>query len=675
MEIAIAPSDPNYIYASIANSSGCLKAVWQSKDNGENWIKIINAQSNNSNDPFNESNTGCQGAGWYSHSIAVNPIDKEKVYVGGIKLFMWNGADSSFQQIDATNLEGANESNPKYLAKYKHNIVFDHKDSTGNTAYITTDQGVFRSYTMNHTASEISFEKINMGLNSSMIFGLDAGIGGEILTGTAENGNILMCNNNDAAYPLNQISGSNLEGEYGSNGAISSLKPEVIFYSLPFGRVRRSFDKGTNIQSFIDETIGFSCDYPVCFSAPANCNAMGDANFVTRFHLMETRQRSVKFPTAYFYNSSDTIFEGLNTAISSTYTTFEAYNESVILPGDTHFIEDPLDSKFFLQTNCGFWVCSNPLSEETPVYHKVSNAICVAFDHSADGNHLYCLTTNSVIIFSGFNELNLGNTGTRNQLVNEPNTPLTTKIISIGDSVSLEGISVDKNNPNHVLISSVRSSGRVFKITDALEPNTVVTNILKDGDLVPFLPVYNCLIDIEDSNIYYLATELGIFATSNQGESWSAENRGLGMRIPVYDLKQKYLHNEECPVLYAGTHGAGVIRSLSRTSSLCNTIPQCAEAIIGNVREIKNAVIANKISVFPNPTQSDVTIEYDSEIKTISQIRVFDMLGKIVIENTSDSNEGLNQIKLNTHFLSGGYYFVHIENPKTKYQPQIFIKK
>ncbi|HIF14900.1 MAG TPA: exo-alpha-sialidase, partial [Bacteroidetes bacterium] len=89
IELAIAPSDNNYIYAGIANGGGDLVGIYQSKDGGSNWT-VIGPGSSQSFKPYSSS---AQSQGTYDNSLGVALDDPEKLFVGGVGLYSWTPTD------------------------------------------------------------------------------------------------------------------------------------------------------------------------------------------------------------------------------------------------------------------------------------------------------------------------------------------------------------------------------------------------------------------------------------------------------------------------------------------------------------------------------------------------------------------------------------------------------
>ncbi len=89
VEIAIAPTDPNRIYASVEGTiSGTESDLYLSEDAGTTWSVMIEL-----NDAANDDFLGGQGG--YDNTIAVHPYNEDIVYVGGVNMWKFTLEDGS----------------------------------------------------------------------------------------------------------------------------------------------------------------------------------------------------------------------------------------------------------------------------------------------------------------------------------------------------------------------------------------------------------------------------------------------------------------------------------------------------------------------------------------------------------------------------------------------------
>lgn len=176
IELAIAPSDNNVIYASCANknvsqptgapaaNSASLKGIFVSYDAGANWGLI--AQGSAQLDPL--SNSGSISTGDYAHCLLVNPSNSNQLFIGGYKFCMYTrtgGTDANPIGNWVTNMaQNFFTSSPSYL----HENIHDIKIIPGSPVkfYFVTDAGIYRSIDLTSASNFIppSFQPFYSGL-------------------------------------------------------------------------------------------------------------------------------------------------------------------------------------------------------------------------------------------------------------------------------------------------------------------------------------------------------------------------------------------------------------------------------------------------------------------------------------------------------------------------------
>ena len=128
------------------------------------------------------------------------------------------------------------------------------------------------------------------------------------------------------------------------------------------------------------------------------------------------------------------------------------------------------------------------------------------------------------------------------------------------DSASTQatGIAPDPNNANNAYLSisgftSMTGVGHIFTTTDFGATWTRADGAGGSSPL-PDVPVLRVLVDRRDSTgqTLYAATDVGVFQSTDGGETWAAFNLGVIPAVPVYDIEQN-----DNGVIYVGTHGRG----------------------------------------------------------------------------------------------------------------------
>lgn len=125
IQLAMAKSNSNIIYASItASSGGALLGLYRTTDAGNNWT--LQASSPNY--------LGSQG--WYDNSVAVNPVNPDIVIVGGLDCYASATGGTSLLQISQWGTSSTNSFCHADIHRLEYN---------GSVLYCGSDGGVYKS--------------------------------------------------------------------------------------------------------------------------------------------------------------------------------------------------------------------------------------------------------------------------------------------------------------------------------------------------------------------------------------------------------------------------------------------------------------------------------------------------------------------------------------------------
>ena len=120
INLAIAPSAPQTIYAAVHTTSGNgLAGIFKTTDGGADWTQLT------------ATNANCGAQCWYDMTIAVHPTNDSLVYFGGITLFRSSDGGANFASINGP------------LHVDQHFLTFDPLDP--NTVYVANDGGIYKS--------------------------------------------------------------------------------------------------------------------------------------------------------------------------------------------------------------------------------------------------------------------------------------------------------------------------------------------------------------------------------------------------------------------------------------------------------------------------------------------------------------------------------------------------
>lgn len=135
-QLAIAPTSPSTIYASIANVFGG-RGLWKSTDTGDTWQQVSTTNYQ-------------QYQGWYSHYVIVSPFDADRVFTGGIEIWRSTTGGSNLsvrsewtEAYFGTPPPEGPIGGPHYAHADHHYAVWHPTDP--DTVFFASDGGVFKT--------------------------------------------------------------------------------------------------------------------------------------------------------------------------------------------------------------------------------------------------------------------------------------------------------------------------------------------------------------------------------------------------------------------------------------------------------------------------------------------------------------------------------------------------
>lgn len=158
VEISCAPSDANYVYG-LVESSNVVSEIVKTSNNGATWTSVNEPSDADSGIPSSDFS---RGQAWYDLIIKVHPTNAQRVYVGGIDLFMSSNGGTSWDQL--SHWYGG--FGYPYVHADQHQMVFNPGNS--DELLFGNDGGVFR--TTNATSSSMSFTSLNRNYNVTQFY-------------------------------------------------------------------------------------------------------------------------------------------------------------------------------------------------------------------------------------------------------------------------------------------------------------------------------------------------------------------------------------------------------------------------------------------------------------------------------------------------------------------------
>ncbi len=660
-EFVVSPQDPNYVYACLTRGTGVsagLSGIWRSKDAGDSWELLIKGD----NSLFNP--LGQQG-GW-NIAFAVDPSNKERIYIGGqLEVWSWSALEGwnliAYWQLDSP-------ANPYYVHADNHAIAF--RPGSPNVMYIGNDGGVFQ--TENAQARFPTFRARNKGFNTLQAYGIGASIYGQTIAGSQDNGTQFIPLNGNTTRTAIEVRGGD-----GGYCEISKINPNVMFASSYSGSLTRSSNGGASFGCFFDETISpspqcesanrsFVCNYILWEQVETdNVNYPIDSTFDGTFTYLTYRKRtSVNEKSAIYFPTQDRLFvcpdplflsgesRWFPIVVQGNITGLRAADDGTVyagtIGGRLYRIEGVAD-KYRVDT-----VLVNTTTD------TVGNIITVNIDsvyqwvpdfptNSRPGNWTW--GTSAVSSYQGI---------TRTEIANS----------SVFGARYISGIGIDPNNSKSIVVSLAQYgfSNYVFKSDPATNHNTFVS--IQNN--LPHFPVYDALIDYYDNNNILLATDVGIWASTDGGASWEY-NETEFPHVPVFMLRQDALYSSDCRVIYAGTHGRGVWRTFSPL------FPSSCErrAGIDLVSSTGKKIDITQMSAnfYPNPVSNFAFLEVTLDKAQNVSIVLVDLLGRTYDQAKVNQymKAGITKLSFDFSNLPSGSYIMSVRTKEKSLTRNIVV--
>jgi hypothetical protein len=672
-KVAVAPSDENVYYAVCTNSSGNLQNIYLSTDKGANW-EIIFPGGSSGTTPF-------AGSSCFNMALTVFPNDPFKVLVGGEdlwygqriepgKFFDWGAG--AYSQSFAPGL-------PTYLPARHHNYVFF--PNSNNKIAVATNRGVsFATF----ASTGFSTEQVVRGLSNAQVYSLGiSSIRKEFISGIQSHGVTYV--SGDGNTPQ---TGETVFGPSGSTSLISTINPSAFLLSNTAGIIERSADKG--------------------FSTSLNFT-MPTGQFITPMALWENFDDQQASTTVKFFAGDSTYVQGDKLLVRSANKGFEGdlgYPFEVLLDvdtlkaGDSIAVKDIIQSKLFFATSNEVFMTREMIKFDSIVTHdaqlasrrnlwkilqtsggKTPSALAI----SACGNYLFVGTENGYI----YRIANIQNAYDKaSGDMDSPFFVISTDEMLLEEGRFITSISIDQNDPAHILVTlgNYGNEAYIYQSKNALDlvAGVEFTDITAN---LPAMPVYSSLIEMNDSNIGIIGTELGLYSTTgllSDAPDWSFEPNVVGKSM-VVKIEQQTVYKEEFIIqnndplipdlVYPGANNYGDIyiatfgRGVFRNETFHQPVGVKEHTVPGSTK------VTTPLTVFPNPVNNQGTIRFELPDYQEATITIYDVTGKIVNQYQTDQlPSGNNEFTFERGSLKSGIYFIGLQSGSIMRNGKFIVK-
>lgn len=637
IELAIAPSDPNYIYAlPTTNATSAIKGLYRSTDKGHSWTLLAPGGSAGF-DVFGYGDPNGHQQGWYNNVIAVYPDDKDHIVFGGINMWEWKSGSQPNQISIGDEL---------YIYKYihvdHHAYVFHPTDP--KILLVGTDGGLSISID-----GAITFKTINRFYSVTQFYAVACDGYGTVMGGTQDNSTPYIPRT--GAEPRNA---NVLWSGDGGWSAYSLINPGAMFFTSQNANLGRTSDRyTTNVQGTVDAN-----NNPAFFSASLIADVNGaSAAFVTPLILWESFNDKLAKDSVIF--AADTnYYPGQKVILKSKTADYpiEYYIQDTLRRHDTVKVQDIIQSKFYLGINGGIWMTKEALNfGKVPEWFKIStmSGQVQSLTASSDGNYLFAGVMEGYTskIYRMSNIEGAYDSTTYNAWTDD--CLIKTDLIATFPYRTVTSVAVDPKAPNRVVVTlgNFGADDYVYLSTNALDATPLFES--RQGNL-PKMPIYSAVIEMNHPYTVILGTEFGVYATSKIYESntqWSAENTGSEV-VPVFMIRQQTMTHPSVyntGVLYIGTHGRGIFES-------------GRYYIPVGIEENPSVVDNTSLKIYPNPVKDNANISFNLNKKENVEINVFNLSGKLVKSiNLQSLPAGNQKTVINCSSLDKGVYIVQLK--------------
>lgn len=326
-----APGAPYKIWLiAVASGTACLDGVYVSNDTGKTWQKVLSNQA-----PFTPCESGGQCQGIYDLTIAVDPDNPERVFLGCVTLWAYDGNLTMIALPGGTDPWGFN---PKSVHVDNHFILPKRFDQS-KVIFIGNDGGIYMGF--EQSPNDFLFTPLNRNYISLQCYSIGYTPHGWSVCGTQDNGTNLQFRVNTPYNGLHLLGGDGFDCE----ASFIARNPSYLFGTIYSGAVYRlSFDGYFDIN--VNSNPGVAL---LTCSTGGTQSFCQNAPFYTPIRLWETVNDLLSKDTLEFKNTTDTVAVAGGDGITKKFEGYviplqpsaKFYQGSIKFITGTQVLEDP----------------------------------------------------------------------------------------------------------------------------------------------------------------------------------------------------------------------------------------------------------------------------------------------------------------------------------------------
>jgi len=670
VEIAIAPSDNNVVYASVIDLDGMLEGIYRSDDMGMAWRLIL--PGGTTIDPLG-------GFGDSYNTIEVFSTDADKIVVASVEVwigkminptgyfdFGLNAVATYFAPyftVPPLNYQQV----PNYVHEFINTIAF--RPESGDEFIVGTNGGFY--FTPDGATSFYNMNKdLNVTQLNSVCFDGEAP-NGHAMVGTNGNGTQYIGGGNtpNAGFAVNTQGIANSGS--GGDCEISTINSDYFIFSTQNGlNFIRSEDRGySSANDFFNvDDLSMEPENPALIGMWESFDAQNSRDSVM-YHA------DTIFTQGGVFNIGDTIY-----CYSNNYNyPFMHILDVELQQGDSIMVKDIVQNRLFValensETSRVFMTTDVLDFAKMPDWFVLGEIegtpSCLTYSQDAD--IVYVGTETGKVYRFGNLALaynyDLADMESPYQIVSKT-------MVKEFEGRVITSISIAPDNNSRVLVTlgNYGNTEYVYQTNNGLDSIPDFTSINGPGSGLPASPVFSSLIykteKFPEADVLFVGTEVGLYISEDGGSSWSFSESDMGI-VPVKDIRQQLSNRKSMTILqfdpainkvvpknipgvynrydvYVATYGRGLFTCDYQTTP----VEPSPEMVVSE----------SELVVFPNPVKSQATVAFNLENSTNVSLQVYDLSGKVVLNyNLGTRMPGASNYSIDCSDLSRGTYIVRL---------------